>query len=212
MIVRCTSCSTRFLINPEELGEKGRQVHCGKCGHVWFQNPPQAAPAEIPDSSMQMVSHQLPSLLQKPVPKTLWYVAATAWLVVIVCLAFFFGFRQQIVSVWEPASRLYELVGYEVPVTGEGLKLSNVVSKTYAAEGNKPMVMVTGQVVNTTGEKQKLPVLHLELRDDAQRALMTWELTLPARQIDPGQSIGFLTQQPLENALANNVLVQFAAK
>jgi hypothetical protein len=186
-------------------------VRCGKCGYHWHQHSADAPQGQDATKAvLQPVSGQLPKVLKKAAPKTLWYVAATAWLLLIVCLAFFFGFRQQVVSLWVPASRLYDVVGLSVPVPGEGLILSNVISKTYEAQGQKPMVLVTGQVVNTTAQKRTVPVLKLELRDDGRRPLVSWELKLPTKQLNPGETVDFLTQQPVENALVNNVLVQFA--
>ena len=45
MILTCPSCSTRFAIKTEALGDTGREVRCGKCGHKWFQAPEaEAAP------------------------------------------------------------------------------------------------------------------------------------------------------------------------
>lgn len=37
MILICPSCSAKFMISSEALGADGREVRCGKCGHMWFQ-------------------------------------------------------------------------------------------------------------------------------------------------------------------------------
>lgn len=39
MILICPSCSAKFMISSEALGMDGREVRCGKCGHMWFQPP-----------------------------------------------------------------------------------------------------------------------------------------------------------------------------
>jgi predicted Zn finger-like uncharacterized protein len=211
MIVRCFSCSTRFLVSQDDLGD-GRHVRCGKCSYTWFQEPAKDTAAPDLRPSIRPVTGQLPRKINKQVPKTLWYLAATAWLLLIICLAFLFGFRQQVVSVWEPANRLYSVVGLSVPVPGEGLVLSNITSKSYTPENEKPMVVITGQVVNTTSQTRIVPMITLELRDKAKRSLATWTLQPPAKQLTAGQSIDFFTQKPVENALVSNVFVRFAAK
>jgi predicted Zn finger-like uncharacterized protein len=40
MILQCPECSTRFALDARKLGESGRKVKCGRCGHVWFQDRP----------------------------------------------------------------------------------------------------------------------------------------------------------------------------
>lgn len=35
MIISCPACESRFNIDPDRVPASGRQVRCGKCGHVW---------------------------------------------------------------------------------------------------------------------------------------------------------------------------------
>lgn len=39
MILTCPECSARYLIAGDAIGEQGRDVRCGKCGHNWTQEP-----------------------------------------------------------------------------------------------------------------------------------------------------------------------------
>jgi len=48
VIVSCPACATRFSLDATLLGPSGRNVRCAKCGHRWRQEPPEAAPAELP--------------------------------------------------------------------------------------------------------------------------------------------------------------------
>ncbi len=47
MILSCPECSARFLIASHLIGEDGRQVKCGVCGHVWHQGPEEGDVSEI---------------------------------------------------------------------------------------------------------------------------------------------------------------------
>lgn len=37
MLILCSSCNSKYLINSADLKPKGRKVECAKCGHNWFQ-------------------------------------------------------------------------------------------------------------------------------------------------------------------------------
>src|SRR5262249_4901421 len=47
MILNCSACSTRYLIDPTLLGASGRMVRCARCGHTWTQIPPPDMPQPI---------------------------------------------------------------------------------------------------------------------------------------------------------------------
>ena len=37
MLVSCSSCNSKYLVNSADLKPDGRTVQCSKCGHNWFQ-------------------------------------------------------------------------------------------------------------------------------------------------------------------------------
>ena len=37
MLVSCSSCNSKYLVNSADLKPDGRIVQCAKCGHNWFQ-------------------------------------------------------------------------------------------------------------------------------------------------------------------------------
>lgn len=51
VIVSCPRCATGFALADEALGNAGRKVRCGNCGHVWLQV---AADAPSLDSPVTM--------------------------------------------------------------------------------------------------------------------------------------------------------------
>lgn len=58
MLIGCPSCATQFSVPDKALLPKGRTLKCAKCGHKWFQDPPEpetpvfsfpSAPARTPE-------------------------------------------------------------------------------------------------------------------------------------------------------------------
>ena len=37
MLISCSSCNSKYLVNSADLKPNGRTVQCAKCGHNWFQ-------------------------------------------------------------------------------------------------------------------------------------------------------------------------------
>jgi predicted Zn finger-like uncharacterized protein len=62
MILICPNCSARFMIDASALGDTGRTVRCGACGHSWLQLPEPAPPAaeEAPPPEAAAPAAELP--------------------------------------------------------------------------------------------------------------------------------------------------------
>lgn len=39
MLISCTSCNSKYLVNSADLKPNGRDVKCAKCGYQWFLSP-----------------------------------------------------------------------------------------------------------------------------------------------------------------------------
>ena len=39
MLISCTSCKSKYLVNSADLKPDGRTVQCAKCGNQWYQDP-----------------------------------------------------------------------------------------------------------------------------------------------------------------------------
>ena len=37
MLISCSSCNSKYLVNSADLKPDGRNVQCARCGHNWFQ-------------------------------------------------------------------------------------------------------------------------------------------------------------------------------
>jgi len=56
MIITCPNCSTRFMLEDDQMPDAGRKVRCARCAHVWHADanaepaiaPREPAPAQAP--------------------------------------------------------------------------------------------------------------------------------------------------------------------
>ena len=115
MIVTCSSCSTRYLVDPAQLGLSGRMVRCAKCGHSWMQAPPADMPRPVEPTTPpppSFISGNLPvpaGLRRRRLPVLTWIGLSLA--VVIAAAAVVQG-RDAIVAQWPYAERLYRAAGF----------------------------------------------------------------------------------------------------
>jgi predicted Zn finger-like uncharacterized protein len=223
MILTCPACVTRFLVEGLTIPAEGRDVRCGRCKHVWHQEPiaeTEPPPADFQTAPVPESMRESPPLDWMPRPLTaaypqkrrrnLWVSELAASVALIVFLGGMLLFRNEVVAAWEPAARFYDSVGLPVPVTGQGLAIEKLEVKTYRNAG-KIVLLVSGHVVNTSKTPTTIPPLVLSVRDTAKRELLQWAHTIPEEQqrLAGGATIAFHTQQLVDNELATNLLVRF---
>ena len=181
MIVRCSSCKTRYLVDLPDLGETGRRVRCARCGHVWHQTHAADAP-EVSDSLAAPVSRDRPPA---------WAGWAAAGLFVIAALAGLALARNAIVAGWPGTVSIYDAVGLPIQAPqAQGLHIVDVQSER-VKEGDRTILLVRGAVENTTEKGRRLPPLRAVLVDEAGAALHEWPVAALARALDGGQSTPF---------------------
>ena len=183
MIVHCSACATRYLVDPAALGEAGRRVRCASCGHVWHQEP-RADPPEVSDSA----APPPPAPLNRP-PEWAGWVAAGVF--VVAALAGLALARNAIVANWAGTVAIYDAVGLPIQAPhAVGLRVVGVEYKRMQQD-DRTILFVRGMVENTTAKGRRLPPLHAVLEDEAGTALHQWPVAALARVLDGGQSTTF---------------------
>ena len=143
MIVRCSDCKTRYLVDPTALGEAGRRVRCTRCGHMWRQTPGANEPAAS-DSATPPVPLDRPPA---------WAGWAAAGLFVIAALAGLALARNAIVTSWPGTVSIYDAVGLPIqaPQT-QGLRIVDVSSER-VKNGDRTILLVRGACREHHGER-----------------------------------------------------------
>jgi predicted Zn finger-like uncharacterized protein len=226
MIVACSKCEKRYLVNPRALGSPGRRVRCANCQHTWFEAAPEEAPSSIelpplpetpPDFRSTAaaepggVTHriQLPAVPRQG-GAMLWLRRVAIAAVVVIAIGALFVERQYIMTTVPFATRVYTMVGLGPVMPGQGLELRQV-TPSRGVDNGVPTLAINGQVANVSSGPRQVPKLHVVLRDASNKELQSWDVAVTDEPLAPGASVPFHTAitQPPEGA--TGVIVSFVA-
>ncbi|HEV8015480.1 MAG TPA: DUF3426 domain-containing protein [Stellaceae bacterium] len=219
MIVACSNCSKRYLVDPRALGTPGRRVRCANCQHTWFQAAPEEqASIELPPlpESPPVVRTTAEDARRVQLPAVSPTGGRGRWLrriaVVAVLLAIIGGLvieRDTVMSRFPFTERFYAMVGLGRAVPGAGLELRQV-TPSRGVENGVPSLAINGQVANISSVARAVPKLRVALRDGDNKELQSWLVAVTDQPLAPGTSVPFHTsiQQPPDGA--TGVIVSFA--
>ena len=212
MIVSCPTCSTRYTLSDESLGQDGRKVRCARCGHTWWQMPDRAElEPVVPDaltelrpakpaakaagkSAEKSKSKSPKAPRAKPARSTVIGFAVLGLLVAGSAAGAYFA-RDAIVRSWPPAALLYDAIGLPAEPPGFGLELRNIRSEQ-KLEGGKTVLLLEGEVANTTDTERTLPPLRVNTFGPEHKLLQSWAIEQSAETLGPGAAAGFHHSQP----------------
>jgi predicted Zn finger-like uncharacterized protein len=224
MILTCPECSTRYLVDPRNLGATGRLVRCANCAHTWHQTPPEDAPQPV-DVPLELAAPaaaesdtrlrgegrvQLPAL---PTPRRGSSVVgwlAYAALVLVVIAAGAYLTRAQLVSRWPQLAQYYEMLGIPVEISQASSFDFHNVTTTRDTENGLPALIIQGEVVNVSNVAKQVPKLKVTLLNSAKHELQSWSFTVSDDRMLPGASVPFRTSIARHNEEATMALVTVA--
>ncbi|HYM32096.1 MAG TPA: DUF3426 domain-containing protein [Candidatus Cybelea sp.] len=217
MILTCPDCATRYLIDPAALLPDGRRVRCAKCNATWREEPPADMPklieVEPPPQRVRPLpaGSNLPALAEPQRARS----GALGWIALLVIIGGilaggWYG-RERIVAAWPPAGQLYAILGLNAqPVEKFGLVFRNIHSTT-AVEAGVTVLVVSGDIVNTSGEVKPVPRLRVGLRNADRQEIYHWVFALDDSQIAPSGTLSFSTRLSSPPAEARDLQVTFVA-
>jgi len=220
MIITCPSCSTRYKLDPAQFGPEGRRVRCTNCSHVWTQMPADDLPKPValeagrgddapryggPGPAMRQ---RLDASRRTPEPPRKGARAGWIVLIVIVLAAGIAGAlaRDAVVRAWPPAERLYTAIGLAPDKPGAGLTIK-VIEHRRDVEGKTAVLIVKGEVTNTSQTVRDVPHLRASLRNAGGAVLMSWTFATAQARLLPGETAPFVTriENPSSEAAALNI-------
>jgi predicted Zn finger-like uncharacterized protein len=169
MIVACPNCGAKYNIASSALGDKGRMVACSNCRHRWFVDPERAAPEPPPAEPAPAPSNgsernrmgEGTGVVRRGSKST-----SLGWIVLLVLVAVIGGLvlaRDRVATAWPQVAGIYRAAGLSVTID-PGLEIRDVASSEVNEDGQRILV-VTGEVVNTTDYAKTVPALRVALLD-----------------------------------------------
>ena len=233
MILTCSSCATRFLVNAAAIGPAGRHVRCARCQHGWFQEPAVDLPRSVPpeagtdtDKASRQDTRPFADMVTpaaRPTPlrrganlpaiprKSSRMAGIVSWgalaVFVISLLGGGYVFRNQITHTWPQAAKLYVALGLDLPL--HQLRLTDVSFAQGMQEG-RPALTVKGMISNDSGAEMTAPRVLVKLRNAAGRDIFQWIYQLPEPVLGAGTKVKFETSLADPPGEARNLEVTFA--
>ena len=202
MIVTCSSCATRYLMDAASLGPNGREVRCARCGHVWHQPPPEDLPKSIDAApSAPQATDLLPAYnLSAPPPARPSRGLIMGWAALLLTVALigagFYSFRSTVAEIWPASIRLYAKLGIPLPrVTLEDVRYRR------ERQAGISLLLVQGRIVNASERPARVPSVRIALRDNTRREITQMEVEATETRLKPGDRTEFavrLTNPPPE--------------
>jgi predicted Zn finger-like uncharacterized protein len=219
MIVTCSNCAKRYVVDPRALGTSGRRVRCANCQHTWFQSapeetrapieplPPPQAPPTV-DTSDAAPRIQLPALPRRR-RGLVWVRRGLVAAAIVLAIWGLASERQEVMGALPATTRLYSMVGLGPSVPGVGLELRQV-TPSRGIDNGVPTLAINGQVANISSTARAVPKLRVALRDAGNNEVQSWTVPVSDQPLAPGATVPFHTSvsQPADDA--TGVIVSFA--
>jgi hypothetical protein len=201
------------------LPEKGRQVRCIACQHIWQQMSDRTLHTnnDHPFIGGADVALQM-AVSSERQPSWVGWIAFLA--VLFSCMsALIFG-RNIIVAHWSGAERYFRLVGLQTTPPESLLSIANASSQIHR-DGSIDMIRIMGNVLNTSDRVCSIPPLKIKLIGDPSHPkclekgkedgciLDHWDHRLSEQSLLPGEKIHFETNPRPKIEGTQHIRVEF---
>jgi predicted Zn finger-like uncharacterized protein len=119
-----------------------------------------------------------------------------------------YRYRNDIVQIWPPASRLYQVLGLRIDTGWLSVPPESIRFRR-ESEGGIPILVVSGEILNPTDKPQRVAPMRIILLDKENVPLRTERVKIDDRTLDPGKRMPFKTSIPNPPPEAASVRITF---
>ena len=138
-------------------------------------------------------------------PGTLKYYLFLILLAIVLLL---FAVRFELVRAFPVAGKIYDALGIEARVVGEGLEFQNVIRDEYT-EDYVRILEIRGYIANTTPQAMDIPLIHVEILDKDTNLLQALNDKAPITRIEADGRIAFRIAIKQPSTLTKYILLTF---
>lgn len=162
--------------------------------------PPAPEPVQAAPLRLVTLENDKPKKKKK---RAAWPWAAAA---LAASLAALVVWRTEVVRVAPQSASLYRAIGF--PVNARGLSFAEIKTLHETQDGRNVLV-VTGQIANTSAKPADVPRLRLSLLDAGNTEVFAWAAAPGKTTIAPGETLAFRSRIASPPATAHDVQVRF---
>ena len=221
MLITCHNCETIFQIDKSKIAQKGQQVKCSVCAHVWTIFPDNEEETNTPklnlnrneDLSTKAKTKKLQGpkhgqdILQKN--KKSNFLAFLIWLFIIcmvVTLAIFalITYRATVTAYYPKLSTFFELAGIKINYSSESLDIKNLQTVW-----KDDILRVRGDIFNNGSMRVHTLPVKITVIDPSGLLLSTHEIWPDSTTIDASEYVPFFAQITIDADEKAEIQVDF---
>ncbi len=221
MLITCHNCETIFQIDKSKIAQKGQQVKCSVCAHVWTIFPDNEEETNTPklnlnrneDLSTEAKTKKLQGpkhgqdILQKN--KKSNFLAFLIWLFIIcmvVTLAIFalITYRATVTAYYPKLSTFFELAGIKINYSSESLDIKNL-----RTDWKDDILRVRGDIFNNGSIRVHTLPVKITVIDPSGLLLSTHEIWPDSTTIDASEYVPFFAQITIDADKKAEIQVDF---
>ena len=181
------------------IGPKGRTVKCAKCAHNWVQMPEGATPEDVlqepPEKTDSIPKGSSLPVIPQDITASGWLKSSVFALFIITIISAFILNYSTLLHKYPGLVSTYESLGID-NTQGLHLKKISITSLPGTNEGERPLYVLKGTMVNASEETRILPNLRINVMDEADNVLHSLMLKSSGETINPSEPFDFYNKLP----------------
>lgn len=200
-------------------------MRCTACGHEWYQTednesvqgedghdhvlPMESIPESVKPLKDVPPAPQLSQASLPPSAKGRLAGYAAAAVAVILAVGISIPMRESVVQTWPSAIVLYDALGLETPLPGEGLAIDQVHATVAPNDKGIRVVKIEGRIINLKSHAVNVPQIRASLKLPDGRESEGWIVPKPKDKMAAQEEMQFSTTYPEPSGGVKGATIKF---